>query len=222
MNEVRMSSGEEYWGVCPECGSNDGYLNVGRAHWYVCHRHRVRWLIGTNLFSSWRDQTEEEWRLNAERIGPYEDVSTIVNGPPRGDSPPLTAVYMNSFGVSTTKRIDTSGGSKGCPWCDLDAQPAVVHDARPIMRDGEEVVFSTTWTKGDPGISPFPPPEAGSLVEGPEYCTVEARVHGFVGRACEAGIVRPDAALRAEVEARVRAEALAFLDERMRALRYEE
>ena len=36
-------------GVCPHCHSNDGWLNVGRDEWAICHRHQVKWLIGSNL-----------------------------------------------------------------------------------------------------------------------------------------------------------------------------
>ena len=63
-----------YFGGCPECGSNDGYLNLHRAHWFVCHAHRKRWLIGANLFSTWRMETEEDWQQNYERIRGYEEV----------------------------------------------------------------------------------------------------------------------------------------------------
>ena len=43
-----------YFGDCPECGGNDGHLNVGRVHWFVCHKHKTRWSPGSNLMSGWR------------------------------------------------------------------------------------------------------------------------------------------------------------------------
>lgn len=49
---------DDYFGTCPECGSHDGYYNVGKAHWFVCHEHEVRWCVGSNLFSSWRTEDE--------------------------------------------------------------------------------------------------------------------------------------------------------------------
>jgi hypothetical protein len=49
-----------YFGLCPHCRNNDGYVNIGRGHWFVCDEHKVMWFIGSNLFSSWKDQTEEE------------------------------------------------------------------------------------------------------------------------------------------------------------------
>ncbi len=47
---------DDHFGTCPECGSHDGYQNAGNAHWFVCHEHRTRWHVGSNLFSSWRSE----------------------------------------------------------------------------------------------------------------------------------------------------------------------
>ena len=62
------------FGLCPVCHETDGFLNIGRDHWFCCHAHRTRWHAGSNLFSGWKDETEETWRVNAERIGDYADV----------------------------------------------------------------------------------------------------------------------------------------------------
>jgi hypothetical protein len=64
----------DYFGGCPKCGRNDGLFNAGRAHWFVCHEHKVTWTVGTNLFSGWRDETEAEQREKWRRIEDYEDV----------------------------------------------------------------------------------------------------------------------------------------------------
>ena len=48
----------DYFGVCPACYTNDGCLNIGPDHWYVCHEHRVKWCVGSNLFSAWRHETD--------------------------------------------------------------------------------------------------------------------------------------------------------------------
>ena len=53
---------DNYWGACPDCHRTDGYINIGREHWFYCMEHKSCWYIGWNLFSSWRDQTEEEQR----------------------------------------------------------------------------------------------------------------------------------------------------------------
>jgi hypothetical protein len=68
---------DEYFGGCPECGKTDGYLNTGSAHWFVCDAHRVRWCIGSNLFSSWRDETEDEQRRAWERVDDYAEVKPV-------------------------------------------------------------------------------------------------------------------------------------------------
>ena len=42
----------DYFGVCPKCFRNDGYLNDGPNHWYHCRRHKLKWYVGSNLFSA--------------------------------------------------------------------------------------------------------------------------------------------------------------------------
>ena len=44
-----------YDGSCPHCGDADGMLNVGPDHWVVCRAHKTKWRIGSNLYSSWRE-----------------------------------------------------------------------------------------------------------------------------------------------------------------------
>ncbi len=64
-----LPDGDDYWGVCPECKSHAGYINIGKGHWFYCAEHRVKWFIGANLFSSWRDQSEAEQRVEYDRLG---------------------------------------------------------------------------------------------------------------------------------------------------------
>ena len=49
-----------YFGACPGCGRSDGYLNDGPDHWFICVEHRLKWRVGMNLFSDWRDETQVE------------------------------------------------------------------------------------------------------------------------------------------------------------------
>ena len=65
-----------YFGLCPHCHNHDGYINVSRSHWFVCDEHKVKWLVGSNLFSDWRQQTEDEQRriYDARGIGDYSEV----------------------------------------------------------------------------------------------------------------------------------------------------
>jgi len=68
------------WGLCPYCGKTDGCHSVGRDHWYVCHEHKTKWCIGSNLFSSWRDLTEDERRRNRRVFDEYRTVAPIMCG----------------------------------------------------------------------------------------------------------------------------------------------
>jgi hypothetical protein len=74
------------FGLCPHCRNNDGYVNVGRGHWFVCDEHKVMWFAGTNLFSSWRDETDEEQRRAwaARGLDEYSDIEPYY--PPQEDS----------------------------------------------------------------------------------------------------------------------------------------
>ena len=81
---------DPFGGGCPQCGLNHGYLNVGRAHWFVCHTHKTKWCRGDNLMSSWRYESEREWASNHARLKSYSDVEPIYAAEvptPRGELP---------------------------------------------------------------------------------------------------------------------------------------
>ena len=58
-----------YFGVCPVCHKTEGYANAGKFHRFYCKEHKTSWSVGSNLFSSWRDQTEAEQRAIWDEIG---------------------------------------------------------------------------------------------------------------------------------------------------------
>ena len=63
------------WGGCPKCHRNDGYLNTNRRdHFFICHRHKVKWCIGSNLFSAWRDMSDQELTLQHMKLAGYREV----------------------------------------------------------------------------------------------------------------------------------------------------
>jgi hypothetical protein len=66
---MRAREADDYFGVCPVCRKCNGYINIGRSHWFYCKEHRVTWCAGSNLFSSWRHQTEEEQRRIYDQLG---------------------------------------------------------------------------------------------------------------------------------------------------------
>jgi hypothetical protein len=74
---------DQRWGSCPECHGNNGYINNGNNHWFLCNEHKTKWCIGANLFSSCMSETLEQQRAEQEKIGfdsytavePYHAVS---------------------------------------------------------------------------------------------------------------------------------------------------
>jgi hypothetical protein len=88
---------DDYFGVCPHCRKHSGYINVGRGHWMLCDEHKVKWFVGSNLFDSWRFETEDEQRkIYDERgIGGYQEVkpfheplvAAALSPPPASNAP---------------------------------------------------------------------------------------------------------------------------------------
>jgi hypothetical protein len=76
---------DNYFGGCPQCGRDDGCANVGRSHWFYCKEHKVKWCIGSNLFSTWRDETEEEQRriYNEIGLGDFTEVEPLPCNNPK-------------------------------------------------------------------------------------------------------------------------------------------
>jgi hypothetical protein len=66
---------DEYFGGCPTCGKTNGFVDFGADHWFVCDAHETRWYIGSNLFSSWRDNPTPETHL--ERVTRYAVVEPV-------------------------------------------------------------------------------------------------------------------------------------------------
>ena len=81
---LAIRNGESRFGVCPHCVRDDGFLNVGRSHWFFCREHKVKWLVGSNLFSGWRHETEEQQRSRYDEIGlgSFQEIAPI--SPARG------------------------------------------------------------------------------------------------------------------------------------------
>ena len=69
--------GANSFGDCPHCGQTTGFFNIGPEQWCYCDRHQTKWCFGENLLSSWRHETEETWRLNDYRFGPYRAVEPV-------------------------------------------------------------------------------------------------------------------------------------------------
>jgi len=63
-----------YFGTCPECGKSGTVLNILRDHWVVCHEHKMKWHIGTGLFSGWQSGTQADWSRNAALLATYQHI----------------------------------------------------------------------------------------------------------------------------------------------------
>ena len=74
---TKRQTPDDFFGGCPHCGGNDGYRNVRRAHYFICLTHKVKWLRGENLFSSWRRETEDDWKENARLLASFQTVDPI-------------------------------------------------------------------------------------------------------------------------------------------------
>jgi len=79
MQNLNREDGADYFGACPHCRKNDGYVNVGQGHWFKCDEHRTRWFVGSNLFDSWKHETEDEQRAwyDANALGSWEEVKPV-------------------------------------------------------------------------------------------------------------------------------------------------
>jgi hypothetical protein len=67
----QRTGGSDFFGGCPTCLRNDGYLNVGRDQWFFCRTHQVKWCRGANLISTWRMETEADWEENKKILGEF-------------------------------------------------------------------------------------------------------------------------------------------------------
>ncbi len=80
MIEGNMIRVDAYSGGCPSCGGQDAHLNVGYNHTAVCHQHKVRWYLGSNLFSDWKSEDKSVWEKNVEILAEYKSVGPIPKG----------------------------------------------------------------------------------------------------------------------------------------------
>ena len=68
---------DDDFGLCPHCHKTNGFISIGPSHWFFCDKHRTKWCVGSNLFSSWKSQTEAEQRAKYEAMdfGDYKEVT---------------------------------------------------------------------------------------------------------------------------------------------------
>ena len=76
MENVISLKAPKFFGDCPKCRRNDGYVNIGRNHWFLCKKHRVKWFFGTDIFPTWRDENQEIWWKNAQLISGFLEIES--------------------------------------------------------------------------------------------------------------------------------------------------
>ncbi len=67
-----------YFGGCPFCGGSRGYLNIGPQQWFFCEEHSTKWLVEENLFSSWKEESEEDWQRHTAQLEHYAEVEPLM------------------------------------------------------------------------------------------------------------------------------------------------
>lgn len=92
-----------YDGACPECGHEE-YLNIYRAQWGVCREHGVKWQIGHNAYSSWRQEDEDIWTENERLLADFAEVEPVysvaqVKRPPDPAQYASRAYYLRAYGA---------------------------------------------------------------------------------------------------------------------------
>jgi hypothetical protein len=51
---------DDHNGLCPKCHRTDGYRYGDVPDiWFICKAHRMKWIVGSGLFSSWQYMSDE-------------------------------------------------------------------------------------------------------------------------------------------------------------------
>ena len=66
------------FGECQICNRHDGCRHIWSSHWFYCDTHRVRWSPGSNLLSTWKKQTVEEFEKNVSYLAEYCEVEPSI------------------------------------------------------------------------------------------------------------------------------------------------
>lgn len=136
---------------CPECPPSkgpDNIYNAGRAHRAACHTHRMSWLLGSNLFSSWRNETEAEQRERFREIEDYEDLT------------PHPEVIVGPHRFSDDMQL---GAKVGIPEFDLVIDRLVYLAQRAMDEEGIDRKYAPGWisTYRDSDGTPWMSTESG-------------------------------------------------------------
>lgn len=64
-------------GICPKCGKTDGFVNLGKEHWFICRDHKYKWFAGVNLFEGWENQTVAQTESIDLMLSRYKEVMPL-------------------------------------------------------------------------------------------------------------------------------------------------
>ena len=74
-SETGMQTHEDNMMCCVRCGAQCACRNIGREHWGFCDTCRIKWCIGENLFSGWREQSDKVFEENRDFLKNFEDLT---------------------------------------------------------------------------------------------------------------------------------------------------
>jgi hypothetical protein len=125
---------ENYFGGCPQCGKSDGYANAGRTHIFYCKAHRTRWIVGANLFSSWRyrPMTEDEQRRIYDEIG----LGEFTEVEPLGEGEEVPSAGRTMMAMTRKRELKLLAAMARCFHANTGKLPANGEGSRrPLVRD---------------------------------------------------------------------------------------
>jgi hypothetical protein len=137
-----------YFGGCPECGGDDGYLNYRRNHYFICKAHKTSWHIGSNLFSDWRYETEDDWKRNAELLDGFREVMPVHAPEEKFSAAP------GEWPLVTFAKAETSGDPQASQLTAyLTALRQQISDAIAVaIKNGVDAEFIATVLRGEEQI----------------------------------------------------------------------
>jgi hypothetical protein len=71
--DAALYSISEYDGSCPECGKAEAF-NIHKVNMAGCRKHKICWQVGINLYSGWRQESEERWKENADLLATFREI----------------------------------------------------------------------------------------------------------------------------------------------------
>lgn len=68
----------DLFGGCPLCGANDECIVIRDEHWFVCHRHSMKWRIESNAYKNEPSGSQKSSKKREEKIKDYYNVEPII------------------------------------------------------------------------------------------------------------------------------------------------